>query len=315
MHTYEELFVLPTGFLRAAVGATLAALPLAAPCAATDICGQTTQQLHLACQAEVEDDFRVARAKCLNTVDPVARQSCLADADDSRLDSVAECGGIRLLRQDVCAELGPGPYDPVLKPANFVGTITNRYAPFKPGKWWEYRKQTDEGVERVRVEVLDQRRQILGIQATVVRDRVWLDGELVEDTIDWLAQDRQGNVWYLGELARNYEDGRLESLDGSWEAGKNGAKPGLWMTGAPKVELFYRQEWDPGSAEDVVEVESVNAPDDVPFRNSKPVLMTEDWTPLSPDGLELKFYVPGVGFVMEVEVANGETLRLVDYSR
>jgi hypothetical protein len=133
--------------------------------------------------------------------------------------------------------------------------------------------------------------------------------------VDWLAQDRQGNVWYLGELAKNYENGELANLDGSWQAGRSGAKPGLWMTGAPKVELFYRQEWAPADAEDVVEVESVNAPDDVPFRNSKPVLMTEDWTPLSPGALELKFYVHGVGMVMEFDPESGEKLELVNWSR
>lgn len=299
----------------ATIGALAAAMPLAALAATTDYCGQTTQQLHLACQAEAEDDFRVERAKCLNTSDPVARQACFADADTARREALTECNAIRVLRADVCEELGPGPYDPVLDPVNFVATITNPYAPLRPGRWWEYRKRTDEGVERIRVEVLDQKREILGIQATVVRDRVWLDGVLVEDTVDWLAQDRQGNVWYLGELAKNYENGELANLDGSWQAGRNGAKPGLWMTGAPKVELFYRQEWAPADAEDVVEVESVNAPDDVPFRNSKPVLMTEDWTPLSPGALELKFYVHGVGMVMEFDPESGEKLELVNWSR
>lgn len=129
------------------------------------------------------------------------------------------------------------------------------------------------------------------------------------------AQDKQGNVWYFGELSKNYEDGVLANLDGSFEAGKDGAKPGLWMKAAPQVGDFYRQEWAPGNAEDVVQVQSVNAPDDVPFRNSKPVLMTRDLSPQAPGAEELKFYVPGVGFVLEVELETGEKLELVDYSR
>lgn len=279
------------------------------------ICGRSTQQLLQACQHEAADDYRIGVAICLNIGDAAEAKECLDENRGTRAEALEECADSREVRDEICEKLGPAPYDPVIDPANFVSRINNPHAPFKPGAWWEYRKVSAEGTERVRVEVLNQHRQILGVNTTVVRDRAWLNGEIQEDTLDWLAQDRQGNVWYFGELSKNYEDGVLANLDGSFEAGKDGAKPGLWMKAAPQVDDFYRQEWAPGDAEDVVQVQSVNAPDDVPLRNSKPVLMTRDFSPQSPGAEELKFYVPGVGFVLEVELETGEKLELVDYSR
>jgi hypothetical protein len=283
--------------------------------ARTHVCGRTTQQLLEACLHEAADDYRVGVAICLNTGDAQEAEECLDENRETRTEALEECADSREVRDEVCEELGPGAYDPGIDPANFVARINNPHAPFKPGAWWEYRKRSAEGTERVRVEVLNEYRTILGVRTTVVRDRAWLDGEIQEDTLDWLAQDKQGNVWYFGELSRSYEEGTLASLDGSFEAGKDGAKPGLWIKAAPKVGDFYRQEWAPGDAEDVVQVQSVNAPDDVPFRNSKPVLMTRDFSPQAPGAEELKFYVPGVGFVLEMELDTGERLELVDYSR
>jgi hypothetical protein len=279
------------------------------------VCGRTTKQLLQACQHEVSDDYRVGVAVCLNLSNATKAKDCLAENRATRAEAVQGCEDSREVRDESCEKLGPKPYDPLINPADFVARIDNPHAPFKPGAWWEYRKRSAEGTERVRVEVLNKHREILGVSTTVVRDRVWLNGEIQEDTVDWLAQDKRGNVWYFGELSQGYEDGMLASLDGSFEAGKDGAKPGLWIKAAPKAGDFYRQEWAPGNAEDVVQVQSVNAPDDVPFRNSKPVLMTRDFSPQAPGGDELKFYVPGVGFVLEIELDSGERLELVDYSR
>ena len=279
------------------------------------VCTRTTQQLLRACQHESADSYRVGAAVCLNVSDRDEGKVCDRENREARAAALEECQASREVRDEICEELGQKPYDPVIDPANFVARINNPHAPFKPGAWWEYLKKGAEGTERSRVEVLDDPREILGVQTVSVRDRVWLDGVIVEDTIDWLAQDKQGNVWYFGELSQSFEDGLLASLDGSFEAGKDGAKPGLWIKARPKVGDFYRQEWLPNQAEDVVQVSSVNAPDDVPFRNAKPVLMTRDFSPQSPGGDELKFYVPGVGFVLEVEIETGERLELVDHSR
>ena len=164
--------------------------------------------------------------------------------------------------------------------------------------------------------MLNKRREILGVGVTTVRDRVWLDGVLTEDTIDWLAEDSAGNVWYFGENSKSFEDGLLVSLDGSWEAGKDGGKPGFWVKAAPRVGEFYRQEYALNNeAEDVVEVLDLDAQETLPFANGNPVLKTRDFTPLSPGGEENKFYVPGIGLVLEVDPETGERLELVDCSR
>ncbi len=280
-----------------------------------NICGKTTGQLLKACRLEARDDYRVGTAICLNLSDSQAAEACKIATQEARSEALAECRDFREAREEVCEGVGQGPYDPVIDPANFVSNITNRYAPFRPGAWWEYEKQTEEGLERIRVEVLKKRREILGVGVTTLRDRVWVDGVLIEDTIDWLAQDKAGNVWYFGEISKNFEDGLLASLDGSWEAGKDGAKPGFWVKRAPQVGEFYRQEYAlDNEAEDIVEVLDLDAQEIVPFANGRRVLKTRDFTPLEPDAEENKFYVPGVGFVSEVDLETGETLELVDCS-
>lgn len=276
-------------------------------------CEQTAETLSQACEFEAADDQRVGLAICLNLTNPGAWLACRRDVQSSYAAALRNCEAVEDAREDVCDVVGTGPYDPVIHPTNFVPTITNLYAPFQPGRWWEYRKVTDEGVERIRVEVLNQTRNIQGVKVTTLRDRVWLDGVLIEDTIDWLAQQTNGDVRYFGEIVKNFEDGLLANLDGSFEAGKDGAKSGIWVKYAPRVGEFYRQEWAPNNAEDMVEILDLDAPDNVPFRGTAPVLKTRDYTPLSPDAVEFKFYVPGIGFVLEVNPDTGEELRLVDY--
>ncbi len=117
--------------------------------------------------------------------------------------------------------------EPVFDPGNFVEGVDNPYFPLEPGTTFRYASEAEEGTETVEVTVTRHTKQIMGVTATVVRDRVFLDGELTEDTEDWYAQDRQGNVWYLGENSRQYEDGRLVGTEGSWEAGRDGAMPGI----------------------------------------------------------------------------------------
>lgn len=301
------------GLLAIAACGLVGLFPAGASGQGSDICGQTTRSLLEACQLEAADDRQVGFAVCLNLSNQPAARACKRETRETFADALQECDEVSEARDGVCEVIGRGPYDPVIDPANFVRGISNVYAPFQPGRWWEYRKQTEDGVERVRVEVLNRPREIQGVTVTTVRDRVWLDGELIEDTLDWVAQQRNGNVRYFGEIAKNFEDGLLANLDGSFEAGKNGAKSGIWVKAVPEFGEFYRQEWAPGDAEDVVEVVDLDAPDRVPFRGSEPVLKTRDFTPLSPDAVEFKFYVPGIGLVLEVDPESGERLRLVDF--
>jgi hypothetical protein len=123
-----------------------------------------------------------------------------------------------------------------------------------PGTVWVYEGRTEDGFERVVVTVVPETRVILGVECRVVIDRVYLDGELIEETYDWYVQDLKGNVWYFGEESHEIENGKVVSTDGSWEAGVNGAKPGYIMLAMPKVGDRYRQEYYLGEAEDVAEV-------------------------------------------------------------
>lgn len=285
------------------------------PAAGEGACGKTTRQLYKACRLEARGDSRVGIAVCVNLRDDEARTACKNDTREALSEALAECEEVREARTEVCVDLGPGRYDPVIDPLSFVSRITNPYAPFRPGAWWEYRKDGEEGLERIRVEVLKKRRDISGVTVTTVRDRVWLDGVLIEDTRDWLAEDVDGNVWYFGEISKNFEAGLLASLDGSWEAGKEGAKPGFWVKAQPVAGEFYRQEYAlKNEAEDMVEVLDVDSQEIVPFANGAPVLETRDYTPLEPGGEEHKFYVPGIGLVLEVDLETGERLELLDCS-
>jgi hypothetical protein len=188
-------------------------------------------------------------------------------------------------------------------PRNFVRYVDNTYLPFLPGTKWVYGSETPDGHERIRVKVLDRTRQIEGIRATVVRDTVRLEGALIEDTFDWYAQDRRGNVWYLGEATKEYEDGVVVSTEGSWETGVDGAEAGVVMFAHPKVGQLYRQEYYAGHAEDMAKVLTLSTQAVTRSGHFTQVRMTEDTTPLDPATDELKFYAPGVGLVQEFDLS------------
>ncbi len=193
-----------------------------------------------------------------------------------------------------------------LDPDGFAGPIDNPYWPITPGATWIYR-ETDPigGRQRVRVHVTDRTREILGIQAVVVHDAVREHGQLVENTWDWYAQDACGNVWYLGEDTSEYEDGVVVSTAGSWEAGVGGAQPGVVVPADPQVGMVYRQESLPGEAEDRAAVLSLDEQAGVPAGHFDDVLLTKEFTPLSPEVLEYKLYAPGVGVVLAIGVSGG----------
>src|SRR3954462_2004891 len=131
-------------------------------------------------------------------------------------------------------------------------------------------------------------------------------GKLIEKTFNYYAQDKKGNVWYFGEDTREYKNGKVTSTKGSWEAGVDGAKPGIIMQAHPKVAQSYRQEYYKGEAEDMAKVLSLNESVTVPYGSFDRVLKTKEWTPLEPSYVEHKYYAPGVGQVY------GGGLELVD---
>jgi hypothetical protein len=191
-------------------------------------------------------------------------------------------------------------------PDDFVDTIDNPYLPYLPGTRWVYENTSSEGDERIVVTVTDQTRMVQGVRATVVRDTVTdEDGRVVEDTFDWFAQDKAGNVWYFGEDTTAYEDGTT-TKEGSWEAGVDGAQAGIVMLADPRPGDTYQQEYYEGEAEDRGEVLAVDARASVPFGSYTDMVKTADTTPLEPEVEEHKYYAEGVGFVYEEKVRGGD---------
>lgn len=213
---------------------------------------------------------------------------------------VAGCGG----SGDSALPQGAEAVD--LDPSDFTTEIDNPYWPMPEGARWVYRETDEEGNEqRVEVTVTNETKEIMGIEARVVHDIVTEDGEVIEDTYDWYAQDADGNVWYLGEDTKEYADGEVVSTEGSWEAGVDGAQPGVIVPGDPAVGMSYRQEYFAGEAEDAAAVLSLEERAQVPAGSFEDLLLTKDFTPLDPAVLEYKLYAPGVGPVLVLGVSGG----------
>ena len=204
-------------------------------------------------------------------------------------------------------------YAPAIDPADFVDTIDNRYFPLRPGTGFHYRGVAEDGrtPQTDDMVVTRQTKVILGVRCTVVSDSVSQRGRLVERTFDWYAQDRFGNVWYMGEDAREVEGGRLVRANDSWQTGVNGAQPGIIVPGNPRPGDQYRQEYYPRFALDQARVLGSGGPVSVPGGSFPRTLLTEETSPIDP-ARERKYYVAGVGDVKEQTVAgNHELIQLV----
>jgi hypothetical protein len=154
-------------------------------------------------------------------------------------------------------------------------------------------------------------RVILGVTCVEVHDSVFTNGVLTEDTLDWYAQDRDGNVWYFGENTQELEDGLITTIAGTFMGGVNGDKPGIIMKAHPAVGDFYRQEFSLNNAEDDAETLSLNETVTVRFGTFNHCLKSQEKSPLEPDVLEDKFYAPGIGSVLEVDRSTNSTSELV----
>jgi hypothetical protein len=193
-----------------------------------------------------------------------------------------------------------------LDPADFTTAIDNPYWPMAPGDRLIYRETGDEGAERrVVVTVTSDTKTIMGIEARVVHDIVSENGSVVEDTFDWYAQDADGNLWYLGEDTKEYENGKLKTTEGSWEAGVDGAEPGIILPAHPEPGLSYREEYYKGHAEDGASVLTLDAHAKVPYGTYDNLLQTRNYSGIEPDVVEEKFYAQGVGPVLEVTISGG----------
>jgi len=201
------------------------------------------------------------------------------------------------------------PYAPRIDPAAFTTAVVNPYRPLRPGTRWVYEGKTEDGLERKVVEVTDDTRVVMGVRCLVVRDVVTLDGQLYEDTVDWFAQDRDGAVWNFGEETRKKTDDGSFTLAGSWEAGVNGALPGIVMPARPASGETFRQEYLPGEAEDMGRILRVDDARRVRFGSFLGVVVIRDWSPLDPGAVEHKYYAPGIGLIRE-EAVEGDSYEM-----
>ncbi|MGH7494269.1 MAG: hypothetical protein ACREOO_18005 [bacterium] len=246
---------------------------------------------------------------CLLTLALAACQSNKRDTDDGSTGDTAASSpsGRHLHDQDTTSleEVNDAEYNPTIDPANFATAIDNPYLTLTPGRAWIYEGKNEDGeTERVEIAVTSDKKMILGVGTTVVREREWVEGELVEDTFDWFAQDKDGNVWYFGEDSREIDKGKVVSTKGSWEAGVNSAKPGIVMKANPHPGDAYRQEFLKGEAEDMGKVLGTDQSVSIGLGSYQNCLQIQDWTPLEPEVVEHKFYHRKIGnLILEKKVA------------
>jgi hypothetical protein len=197
-------------------------------------------------------------------------------------------------------------------PAAFVGQIDNPYFPLKPGTTLQYRGKLDGKSATDVFSVTTRTKVILGVTTTVVHDQVFISGELREDTEDWFAQDTSGNVWYFGEDTKELENGQVVSTEGSWEAGVDNARAGIFMPATPQVGQVFKQEDAKNVAEDCSEIVDLHASVKTKYVSSDDALKTEEFSLLEPDVLDNKYYVSGIGLVREQTVRGGNDFLELD---
>jgi hypothetical protein len=198
-----------------------------------------------------------------------------------------------------------------IDPDRFVRHVDNPWFPLRPGTTYRWRGVNGGKRAADVLTVTHRTKVILGVTTTVLRDRAYVNGRLRESTVDWYAQDRDGNVWYFGEATRGIDRrGRVVSTAGSWQAGVDGAEAGIFMPGRPRVGQTFRQEYYKGHAEDHFRIRSLNASVKVPYISSRHAMRTTETTPLEPGVVDEKLYVRGVGTVLEATVKGPDTERL-----
>jgi hypothetical protein len=197
--------------------------------------------------------------------------------------------------------------------ANFQTPKSNAYFPLNPGTTYTFRGVSKQGVELNTVDITKKTKTILGVATTVVHDVVRIeDGSISEDTLDWYAADKNGNVWYFGEDTKVYDHGTLLTTAGSWEAGKNGATPGIIFLANPHVGDQYRQENSPGIVEDMAKIINLDETVTVEYGTFNHCIETTEWTPIEPGIRSHKFYAPGFGTVLETSTKQGgERVELI----
>ena len=200
---------------------------------------------------------------------------------------------------------------PVFDPVGCTSMVDNPYFPLRPGTILVYETRAGKTTEVDTVVVTRETRTVLGVTAVVVRDRTYRGGKRVEESFDWYAQDRKGNVWSLGEDTKDLRDGEVASTAGSWEAGKDSACAGIVMPAIPEVGMEYRKAYRRGRVEDLAEVRSLDAKATVLGDTFTACVETEDWSPLERGVREKSVYAPGLGLVLRGTVGGDERMKLV----
>ena len=317
--------------------AAVLALGVAAPAevqAKKKACSATASSALDACRKSAQSDFENADGLCQNGSDKSAAKSCIADAKATLADDLDSCKEQRAARADVCDLLGEAPYAPDFDPNAFDSdfahlTHPNPFFPLAIGDSWTF-----ESGDEVDVATITNKTKLIdGVTCLVSHDQVKTNGVVTEDTKDWFAQAKNGDTWYCGEDTAQFEtfpgdnpqEPELVGIEGAFKAGRNGDLPGILVLANPTVGAVHRQEFSLNNAEDLAEVLSTtyafgqNADLDahVPQALAELLchgdcLVTREFTPLEPDGDERKYYAPGIGDFLEIEVATGNVTQLVD---
>jgi hypothetical protein len=296
------------------------------------VCTQTAKLQYSACRAELYDDYFTAKAACIN--EPEEAEECVSEARSERRDGYDSCREQLEAREDLCGEIGQAAYSPDMSPGLFQDprnpSQPNPYFPLDIDRYWAY----EEDGERIEITILDETKRIAGIDCIVYRDVVTEDGDLVEDTDDWFAIRKNGDIVYCGEEVKDYEyfEGddpevpELTSIDGRFKVGVDLAKAGISFLGNPVVGTSYRQEWDPGNAEDVGKVlsnsyrygENAQLDEFVPqalaelMCSDGDCVVIEDKSTLDPGAFERKYYARGLGKILEVKPDEGAFVAIVE---
>ena len=206
---------------------------------------------------------------------------------------------------------------PMPKASDFSARVDNPWYPLLPGSVYVYRGVKGGQPSRDVLTVTHQTTKVDGASCVVIQDRLYLSGHLGEKTTEWYSQDKQGNVWYFGEKTAELDkSGRITTRSGSWRAGVDGAMPGIYMYATPKVGQSARQEFYKGQAQDQFQVLSLHAHVKVPYATSTRALLTKEWSPLEPGGLDHKIYIRGIGDVLEATIKGApEKASLVSFTR
>lgn len=274
-------------------------------------CAATATAANQACRNEATDEYFIAVGNCLNLATLDATKACKKAAKHDLAEAKSgDCADQRDARVALCDQLGKAPYDPPIDQASFLSPAAtaaspNPYFPLVPGTVWVYKG----GGETDTVTVTDKTKVIDGVTTIVVHDVVTDANDVpTEDTDDYFAQHVDGSVWYFGELSHQLENGEIVGVEGSFKAGVDGAKPGIIMKAHPAVGDVYRQEFALGDAEDAGEVISITGTESVPGAScTGTCVVTHDFSPLEPDANEQKFYAPGIGVILEVDIEEGGT--------